>query len=159
MEFTVNGYLVVSGGYGSDNFTEIINTVGQALNGTLAFEIIGNLVIYNNSNVIVWESSTSCSNCILKVQNNGNLVMFNQSGFAIWSSGTFNNYLAYNISNAEDGYGMCPTMITYMVDFDAQSRIDNYYSNSVTCLFEVKGCNINGTQETLIRILDFIDYL
>ena len=78
-------------------------TTGAALDGTLFFSESGNLMILNSNDTVVWESDTSCSRCILKVENNGNFVMYNSTGHAHWATGT--NEVPR--VNADTSFDMC----------------------------------------------------
>lgn len=48
----------------------------------------GNLVLYDNTNLVVWQTATRGRGEYLVLENNANLVLYDANGFEVWSSGT-----------------------------------------------------------------------
>ncbi|MFC0433926.1 hypothetical protein [Kutzneria buriramensis] len=60
----------------------------QFLGKSAVFQSDGNFVIYDGFGRGVWESATTGSGAQLKFQSDGNLVLYDLAGHAIWSTGT-----------------------------------------------------------------------
>ena len=66
----------------------------------LQFQTDGNLVIYNDEGIAMWDTKTYGNKATyLKVQNDGNLVLYGKDGIVFWSSKTYGRCGGWNNNN------------------------------------------------------------